>query len=121
METQCVYDSVSTGTYYVGVVKSFPDGEGKEEGDIMFTDPTYPVVVLEPPPDLVVVHLVERGDITSTQASHRSLREGCSQLHLHQVTVRFVSLYDWVSTSTYYGWVVKSFPVMRKERKKGVV
>ena len=43
--------------------------EGKEEGDIMFTVPTYPVVVLEPPPDLVVVHLVERGVITSTQAS----------------------------------------------------
>ena len=32
METQCIYDSVSTGTYYGGVVKSFPDGEGKEEG-----------------------------------------------------------------------------------------
>ena len=32
METQCVYDSVSTGTYYDRVVKSFPDGEGKEEG-----------------------------------------------------------------------------------------
>ena len=76
----------------------------------MFTDPTYPVVVLEPPPDLVVVHLVERGVITSTQASHRSPREGRGQLHLHSVTVRFVSLYDSVSTSTYYGGVVKSFP-----------
>ena len=30
-------------------------------------------------------------------------------------------VYDSVSTGTYYGWVVKSFPVMRKERKKGVV
>ena len=106
---------------YDGVVKSFPDVEGKEEGDIMFTVPTYPVVVLEPPPNLVVVHLVERGDITSTQASHRSLREGRGQLPLHPITVRFVSLYDSVSTRTYYGWVVKSFPVMGKERKKGVV
>ena len=69
----------------------------------MFTDSTYPVVVLEPPPDSVVVHLVERGVITSTQASHRSPREGRGQLHLHPVTVRFVSLYDSVSTSTYYG------------------
>ena len=57
-----------------------------------------------------MVHLVERGDITSTQASHRSLREGCGQLHLHPITVRFVSLYDSVSTRTYYGGVVKSFP-----------
>ena len=31
METQCVYDSVSPGTYYGGVVKSSPNGEGKEE------------------------------------------------------------------------------------------
>ena len=31
-------------------------------------------------------------------------------------------VYDSVSTGTYYGWVVKSFPVMGKERKKkGVV
>ena len=29
--TVLVFDSVSTGTYYGGVVKSFPDGEGKEE------------------------------------------------------------------------------------------
>ena len=57
-----------------------------------------------------MVHLVERGDITSTQASHRSLREGHGQLHLHPITVRFVSLYDSVSTRTYYGGVVKSFP-----------
>ena len=30
-------------------------------------------------------------------------------------------VYDSVLTSAYYGWVVKSFPVMGKERKKGVV
>ena len=30
--TALVFDSVSTSAYYGGVVKSFPDREGKEEG-----------------------------------------------------------------------------------------